>query len=250
MTTSRRRGALGASVVAMALMLGGCQALGLGGRDMARASLDAELATNPVDMGAAHLDAGRRALAAGNTVDAIDAFMRAKASPEHMPAAYNGLAVAYSRLGRTDLSERFFLTAIALAPDQDRYRANLALFYTRHGQPKIAEPARAIAPMASSEATPGAATTPSPTPVVRALGAGVTVQSPTTRLQRVSRGEVAIRSGGPTAPIVKTASVTRRPVIEVGGSRTPAYPVRVTLADPPEQPRKAQAYPIRIPLSD
>ena len=249
MTTPRKKVALGASVMVMALMLGGCQALGLGGRHMARTSVDAELAANPVDMGAAHLEAGRRALAAGNTVDAIDAFMRAKASPEHMPAAYNGLAVAYSRLGRTDLSERFFLTAVALAPEQDRYRANLALFYTRNGQPKIAEPTLAIAPAAAPAMTQVAAA-PAPAPVVRALGAGVTVQTPATRLQRISRGEVAIRSGGPTAPVVKTASVTRRPVIEVGGSRTQAYPVRVTLADAPEQPRKAQAYPIRIPLGD
>ncbi|MGX7953464.1 tetratricopeptide repeat protein [Tsuneonella sp. HG249] len=250
MTTPRKNVALSASVVAMALMLGGCQALGLGGNRMARTSIDAELAANPVDMGAAQLDAGRRALAAGNTVDAIDAFMRAKASPEHMPAAYNGLAVAYSRVGRTDLSERFFLTAVALAPEEDRFRANLALFYTRNGQPKIAEPALAIAPVTAPETTQVAAAAPSSAPVIRNLGAGVTVQAPTTRLQRVSRGEVAIRSGGLTAPVVKTASVTRRPVIEVGGSREQAYPVRVTLANSAEQPRKPQAYPIRIPLGD
>ena len=55
------------------------------------------------------------ALVDGRTLEAIDAFMIAKSFPEQAPAAFNGLAVAYSRLGRTDLTERFFQTAIALA---------------------------------------------------------------------------------------------------------------------------------------
>lgn len=254
MKTPRKQAALGASIAATALLLGGCQALGLGGGGMARASNGSALAAEPVDLGAEQLEAGRAALNGGHTIDAIEAFMLAKAFPKHMPAAYNGLAVAYGRIGRADLSERYFLTAVALAPDEDRYRSNLALFYTRNGQPKSAGPAVAMAPMppvgnSAAPARPDAAEAPAPK--VRSLAAGVTVRGPDAHLQRVSRGEVAIRSGGPAAPVANTAAAPRRAVIEVGAARRPAYPVRVTLADPKAaKAASAEAYPIRIPLSD
>lgn len=247
MKASQRKVAFGASVAAMAVLLGGCQALGIGGPRMARLAPAAET-TQVVDLGAEQLAAGREALAAGRTADAIEAFMLAKTFPEQMPAAYNGLAVAYSRLGRTDLTERFFLTAVALAPNEDRYRANLATFYSRNGQPKIAEPALAIAPIQEVATPAPAVAVAAAAPVIRTLAGGVSVQTPATRLQRVSRGEVAIRTASASTPVIRAASTTRRPVIEVGASSRPAaYPVRVTLSKP--QPA-ARTYPIRIPLSD
>lgn len=254
MKTPRKQAAFGALAGATALLLGGCQALGLGGGGMARASSGPALAAEPVDLGAEQLDAGRAALMGGHTIDAIESFMLAKAFPKHMPAAYNGLAVAYGRIGRTDLSERYFLTAVALAPDEDRYRSNLALFYTRNGQPKSAGPAMAMAPVppvGDSAAAAQPIAIAAPAPKVRSLAAGVTVRGPGTHLQRVSRGEVTIRSGGLAAPPVNTAAVPRRAVIEVGAARQPAYPIRVTLADPKAaQAASAKAYPIRIPLSE
>lgn len=254
MKTPRKQAAFGASLVATALLLSGCQALGLGGGDMARASSAPALAAEPVDLGAEQLEAGRAALKAGRTIDAIESFMVAKAFPKQMPAAYNGLAVAYGRIGRTDLSERYFLTAVALAPEEDRFRSNLALFYASNGQPKSGEPAMAMAPL-SPIGDPAAAAQPiaaeAPAPKVRSLAAGVTVRGPGTHLQRVSRGEVAIRSSVPGAPAANTAATPRRAVIEVGAARPQAYPIRVTLVDPrPGQAASPKAYPIRIPLSD
>lgn len=253
MKTPRKQAAFGASLVATALLLGGCQALGLGGGGMARASSAPALAAEPVDLGAEQLEAGRAALKADRTIDAIESFMLAKAFPKQMPAAYNGLAVAYGRIGRTDLSERYFLTAVALAPEEDRFRSNLALFYASNGQPKSAGPAMAMATAPIGD--PAAAAQPiaaeAPAPKVRSLAAGVTVRGPGTHLQRVSRGEVAIRSSVPGAPAANTAATPRRAVIEVGAARPQAYPIRVTLVDPrPGQAASPKAYPIRIPLSD
>ena len=250
MKASNKKIASGASLAAAALLLGGCQALGIGSPRMARVSADANLAAQARDIGNEQLEAGRTALTEGRTADAIEAFMLAKAFPEQMPAAYNGLAVAYSRLGRTDLTERFFLTAAALAPEESRYRSNLATFYSRNAPPKIADPVVAMAPseqgVASSRLASAAATRSAP-PSVRTLPGGLTVHSPSGSLQRVSKGEVAILTAQPAAAAVHTATAPRRPVINVGGSQPPAYPIRMTLAEP--KPR-AQAYPIRIPLQD
>lgn len=239
-----------ATALALALTLGGCQALGFGGAQMASTTMREAPA---VDLGAEVLAEGRAALEAGRTTDAIDAFMLAKAYPVHAPAAYNGLAVAYSRLGRTDLTERFFLTAVGLAPDEAKYRTNLALFYSKNAQPRIAEPALVVAPVQATAVALAAVSSPdAPTlavaaqverrPVVRALKAGVTVQSPGPALQRISKGEVSIR----TAPLAGTPSAVavtgrggHRAVIEVGGARS-APAVRVGAA----------AYPVRIPLQN
>jgi len=240
MKASNKKIASGASLAAAALLLGGCQALGIGSPRTARVSDDANLAAQARDIGNEQLEAGRTALTEGRTADAIEAFM----------LAYNGLAVAYSRLGRTDLTERFFLTAAALAPDETRYRSNLATFYSRTAPPKIADPVVAMAPPEhgfTSSRLASAAPARSAPPSVRTLPGGLTVHSPSGSLQRVSRGEVAIRTAQPAAAAVHTATAPRRPVINVGGSQPPAYPIRMTLAEP--KPR-AQAYPIRIPLQD
>lgn len=249
MTIPRKTPAMGLSIAVTAFMLSGCQALGIGQNKLARASADPAVVAQPIDLGAEQLAAGREALAAGRTMDAIEAFMLAKAFPEQMPAAYNGLAVAFSRLGRTDLTERYFLTAVALAPDQDRYRANLAMFYSRNGPPKQAEPALAVAPQPTvAEAPATVAATVAP---VRALAGGLTIQSPGTHLQRISRAEVAIRSGGPAPAAARAVAPARRAVIEVGSARSQAYPVRVTLAAPkPARAETPKSYPVRVELND
>ena len=217
-----------AGAVALAFALSGCQLLGIGahGRTAFRDDSAAILA----DFGADQLAQGRTALVEGRTADAIEAFIIAKAFPEQTPAAFNGLAVAYSRLGRNDLAERFFQSAVALAPQEDRYRSNLSLFYSRNGLPRTPAPMMAVAAPAPEAGTPiveapgSIAVATPPSPFLRSLGAGVTVQAPQARLQRVSAAEVRINS--PTTP-----RVTRQPVIHVGRAEQVTYPVRITLSD-------------------
>ena len=227
-----------AGAVALAFALSGCQLLGIGGHG--RAALRDDSSVILKDFGADQLAQGRQALVEGRTMDAIDAFVIAKSFPEQAPAAFNGLAVAYSRLGRTDLTERFFQSAIALAPEDDRYRSNLALFYARNGMPRTAEPMMAVAApapeaIAPTVEAPVAVDLAAPsTPVVRNLGAGVTAQAPQTRLQRVSRAEVRI--SGTAMP-----RVAHQPVIHVGRATPAAYPVRITLSEIKPKPATAKA---------
>ena len=227
-----------AGAVALAFALSGCQLLGIGGHG--RAALRDDSSAILKDFGADQLAQGRQALVEGRTVDAIDAFVIAKAFPEQAPAAFNGLAVAYSRLGRTDLAERFFQSAVALAPQEDRYRSNLALFYAHNPMPRIAEPMMAVAAPAPEaiapivEAPVAVAVATPPAPVVRSLGAGVTAQAPQSRLQRVSRAEVRISS--PAMP-----RVAHQPVIHVGPAARAAYPVRITLSEIKPKPAAAKA---------
>lgn len=56
---------------------------------------------------------------------AIDSFNRALASREDPAAAYNGLGVAYARLGRTDLAYRFFRKATMSDSANPTYAHNL-----------------------------------------------------------------------------------------------------------------------------
>ncbi len=122
---------------------------------------------------------GREDLAAGRTGAAIARFQIALAAGEPVGAAANGLGVAYARLGRFEQAHRFFSEAIAVEPDNAKYRANLALLMRsplmaeHHSADFTAQVARAVAPelvgTAERPAAPGA-------------------------LTRISRGAVALRT--------------------------------------------------------
>lgn len=215
---------------------------------MARAPADAD-STLIANFGSEQLELGRTALKEGHTVAAIDAFMIAKSFEREAPAAYNGLAVAYSRLGREDLAERFFQEAVARAPDDTRFRANLATFYVRHGIPRSTQPALAIAEVEPVVApAPQVAAAPVQVGSVRidpvaAVDAKskVSARTPSSGLRRISRHEV------------KIVGNTRRVIVEVGGATTPARVGTVKLAatgsrTPLKQARPA--YPVRVTLDD
>jgi tetratricopeptide (TPR) repeat protein len=231
------------SLVVMALALGGCQVLGIGQQRVARASLDASPSVI-ASFGSDQLEAGRTALKEGRTVAAIDAFMIAKSFEGQAPAAYNGLAIAYSRLGREDLAERFFQEAVTLAPEETKYRSNLATFYSRHGMPRMNTPALAIAPVEPVvDAAPVLAM--ASTVIEREARvetfSRVTARAPASGLQRVSRHEV------------KIVGSTRRVIVEVGGSTTAAQPqnVRVAIGGGRTPLRAARpAYPVRVDIGD
>src|SRR3546814_1026109 len=96
----------GASCIAVAISLSGCQsfisALGFGPKDGPRRAE----ASAPI-FGSEELEKGRTALRAGYPANAIQQFRMAALNPDSAPEAYNGLGVAYARLGRADLAERY-----------------------------------------------------------------------------------------------------------------------------------------------
>jgi len=234
-------------------LIGGCQSV-FGGSRMARADQRAELATAQADYAAEQMALGRKALDDGQPGAAVSAFRNAKQMPEQAAAASNGLAIAYSQLGRQDLAERYFREALALAPGERRYQANLRRFY----QATSAELAVVAAPAPTLDA---------PAPTTTQLAArdgtpsGMTVSRPVSRMARLSANEVRIGGGEPAPARPRTASVTvaSKPATEA----RPAYPVRLSIgpreifvgraAAPASAPGKplavaSRGYPVRIKL--
>jgi len=109
-----------AGVTLAATTLGGCQLLG--GPPMAHRS-------DNVDMGEyfeQRLAAGRLHLEENRPTKAITAFRQAAYDPRVAADAYNGMAVAYDRIGRADLAARYFAEAVKADPSDERFARNLA----------------------------------------------------------------------------------------------------------------------------
>lgn len=188
---------------------------------LASASSQAESATS----------VGRRQLAEGQTGLAIESFQRAMASGEPIAPAVNGLGVAYARLDRFDLAQRYFQQAMASDPANTDYADNLArlmrspaLAMRRDGD--IARAAlQAVALPGAGEATPARAAKSTP-----AIG----------KLQRVSRGEVRIATVAPQpAPASRHNAVVDsrfKPLVRLSIARPdparPLAPIRIVLPEP------------------
>ncbi|MDE2410888.1 MAG: tetratricopeptide repeat protein [Sphingomonadales bacterium] len=131
-----------ATLAVLGLTLPGCSALfgtnklanQTGSQGQIQASTAKAAAAAPTEL----TNAGRRALDQGNAGIAIDTFSRALASGEAPAPALNGLGVAFARIGRFDLAQRYFEKAAQIDPIEPRYQTNLArlmrspLFATRH----------------------------------------------------------------------------------------------------------------------
>lgn len=121
------------SVGAIAL-LGGCSAF------QPQAKLEIR-SVESVQHSASKSDAlaeGRALLKLGQNANAISAFRAALRDQPENGDAYNGLAIAYDRIGRKDLAQRYFELALSFDPENPRFRANLARLFNRSGQPQLA----------------------------------------------------------------------------------------------------------------
>lgn len=200
----------------LALLLGSCVALSgcasiFGERFAAKFSKfkSAEVAVAAPDSGkdkTLFTDQGRKQLAEGQTGAALDSFRLAFATGEPSAPAFNGMGVAYVRLGMFEHAQRFFGLAIEAAPDEERYRSNMARLMT---SPLLA--LRKDGDRAPAIAAPSLAKAPEVMAVPAALETG--------KLMRVSRNEfriVTVRQGQETAkpPVTRTAAA-RLPKIVV-----------------------------------
>lgn len=214
-----------AVVAALLPALGGCALLGLG-RNEARVT-----AQSTLPMGAeafVRFEEGRAALDSGQNAAAIAAFSEARMEPSLLASSLNGMGVAYARLGRIDLAERYFMQAASTAPDDRRFAANLAqaqgaLLAARH---------RLMAPppaMVASVAQPRTIRAGAGVVHLQSQGqeqAHITVAEPHQRFARINPAQIELSSA--VAPSPRTGA-------------------RVRLA---EAPRQRQSYPIRIALAD
>lgn len=114
-----------AFAIASVFALGGCQFFG--NMQVAHKSPAAQpaaaIASAPIGPS---IQDGRDHLRGNRTGLAIEAFNRALASGEDPALAYNGLGVAYARLGRFDLGFRFFNKAKMSDPTNPIFARNLA----------------------------------------------------------------------------------------------------------------------------
>ncbi len=69
---------------------------------------------------------GRTQLAAEQTGAALESFRLALAFREPAAPAYNGMGVAYVRLGQFEQAQELFRMAIEAAPTDEKYQANMA----------------------------------------------------------------------------------------------------------------------------
>ena len=143
--------------------------------------------------------AGRQQLAQGQTGLAIESFRKALANAEPRAPALNGLAVAYSRLGRFDLAQRFFHEAIAADPQDVRYSENLARLMRSpvFAMRRDGDIARAAEAQQQADAAETAV----------ALAAANSAPK-RGRLNRVSKHEFHIASAPPMLPPVRSAAVS------------------------------------------
>lgn len=237
-------------LVAASLSLAGCQGLFHSSHNL-RSDARVALNRNPTAYAAIQLAVGKKALGNGQYAEAISAFRVARSEPEYAADSYNGLAIAYANLGRTDLADRYFNQAIALAPSDDRFRANLARLYRTQIVPIDGQSVQSALAMAQQEAAQIA-----PMPAVAAnvaspgLRGAVTVARPETRLVRVSANEVRL---GTAAPVVSHVSVAARgtrgavavePRIKAGAG---AYPVRISVLSTSRV--VAGGYPVRVAIN-
>ena len=139
-----KRASVAMLLLTSAFALGGCQIFkpsGVHAGSSAHATRASEQ-LSATDQGRDHLRAGRYGLA-------IESFERALAFGERPAPAYNGLGVAYAKLGRPELAYRFFRKAAMSDPDNPVYSRNLAslmdspefnLAVLKRSEPKDARP--------------------------------------------------------------------------------------------------------------
>lgn len=200
------------------------------------------LSSAPKAQGVAEAEAQ---LALGNVATALEGFRKViRTEPQNVGAAL-GIAHAYDRMGRFDISRRWFETALASAPDDPAVLGAFAASLERQG--KVAEAASVRAEAAERLALHAA----TERLVARALEAGD--EQPLDSRPQLAAAVVPLESG-PTVS-VRTAN---RPVSvpqpsyslppEQVAATAPQRSVTVRLP-PPAEPVKRQVAAVRAPLS-
>ncbi len=155
-----------AAMTIMAVSLSGCQSLPVIGHWFGGPKNVTERPA-PALAGAQVLEEGRAQLRSGQISAAIASFRMARMDPAVAADANNGLGVAYIRLGRMDLADRYFRTALNLEPENERFAANLLRL--RHDimlahRARVEAQQLAVAERASSDETTATASSPIPVP--------------------------------------------------------------------------------------
>ena len=181
---------------------------------------------------------GKHYLAAGDSGLAVAAFTRALQADRNSVTALNGLAIAYSRIGRADVSENLFRQALQLDQRSALTLNNVSYFYLSKGDTAMARlyADQATAAVASAKDAPEVLVatiqankqlTAPPAPPQQ-----VAVAAPSRPLKQVSAGvwQLHVNQGAKAQkvsavmPAVRRDAVAREPVTRL------AMAVRLTNA--------------------
>lgn len=208
-------------------LLASCALLGIGGRH--EPQIEA-MSTLPDDAEAyVQFELARMSLSSGNYARAIGEFSNARAEPALLGPALNGMAVAYARLGRNDLAERYFREAMAAEPGDTRYAANLLRLQRAAAQDRGSRVELALGEV---DVPPPVVVTANSVPRIRVIGGtasrGDTVE-PQARIARIDAQQVHLTTVV-SEPPRNGAQVRLR--FEQSGTvaENDSYPVRVSLS--------------------
>jgi tetratricopeptide (TPR) repeat protein len=217
-------------VVAAAVSLGGCQSFPLTSWMFKKdrpAVEDHRLAGNTTGA----LEEGGAFLRDGNLSAAVASYRIALLDRATRADASNGLGVAYAKLGRDDLAARYFLRAIDAEPDNPKYVANLLRLQQQVLLARRVDESRqneALAAVASAAV------------LSRQADAGATGSRTSGMVERVSRGEVQIRTRAElgNAPRMEVAFNSRPSDTPERGAelpsemeQSPQYPPHILFAE-------------------
>jgi tetratricopeptide (TPR) repeat protein len=142
-----------------------------------------------------HYIRGKWHLAAGNIALALDSFRKELRENPNSINARNGLAVAYDRLGRFDLSRRYYEEALALQPDNKIILSNLGYSLVIQGKKQEAETVLAAAEK-SLPATP-----------VDQVAAMPVDQVSTAPVEKTTAAPVETITAAPVDPIIRNNKI-------------------------------------------
>lgn len=239
-------------LAALATGLGGCQSI-INAFDFSRNS-----SASQYQIGASDLEEGREHLRAGRTGNALAPLHRAALNPQTSGEAINALGVAYAKLGRADLAERYFLAAVKVDGSNERYAANLDRFYRSdlardarllHAQRERARDSYVQFAGIMSERPF------EPEQEERLVQSGgetrsITIsRAPASRRINIGSVEPVASESAParvklSAGTIRPSVRTRPAEVSIGTSRAADYPARVRIVQAPSE----TGYPVRVRL--
>ena len=138
------------------------------------------------------LERGDVLFSRGEYALALDAFRRAVRSDPTDAHGLNGVAISYAAMGRHDLAREFFELALSRAPEDQRIARNFARSLSAQGFNSEADALLAQAGAAPKGAT--VVTRPTLAQLVSAVPVGSPVRTASVELERMSLGEVRLRT--------------------------------------------------------
>jgi hypothetical protein len=191
----------------------------------------ASQASRQADAHSPYYQSAVRAIGARDYALALDLLQAARSQTPNDPAVINGFGVVYDKLGRFDLSTRYYTQAAALDPDSPIVRQNLA-YSAMLQERSTPTPLPGAAPV-----TRLAAAETSPAPSIAAVSAALLASSPPATVPQSRPAAVAPQSpallGGPPTPKTSTITVAQAPGVQVKPTITiakPAAPIMVAVA--------------------